>query len=60
MDKIEFRNREEAQVENFREILLAMARDMRVILIKLSDQRYNCLPGYSATGEISVGNARDN
>lgn len=41
IDKLEFENKEEAQAENFRKMLLAMARDLRVILIKLADRTHN-------------------
>ena len=41
LDKLEFDTREENQAESFRKMLLAMARDVRVILIKLADRTHN-------------------
>ena len=41
LDKLEFNTREDNQAESFRKMLLAMARDVRVILIKLADRSHN-------------------
>lgn len=41
LDKMRFRSRQEADAESFRKMLLAMARDLRVILIKLADRLHN-------------------
>lgn len=41
LEKLQFTTREENQAESFRKMLLAMARDVRVILIKLADRSHN-------------------
>ena len=41
LDKLHFRDREEAAAESFRKMLLAMSRDLRVIMIKLADRLHN-------------------
>mgnify|MGYP000066420954 FL=1 len=41
LEKLEFHSREHNQAESFRKMLLAMARDVRVILIKLADRTHN-------------------
>lgn len=41
LDKLRFADRQEAAAESFRKMLLAMSRDLRVILIKLADRLHN-------------------
>lgn len=41
LDKLKFRTRQEAEVANFRKMILAMTRDIRVVLIKLADRTHN-------------------
>lgn len=41
LERLQFTTREENQAESFRKMLLAMARDVRVILIKLADRSHN-------------------
>ncbi len=41
LDKLQFSSRQEAAAESFRKMMLAMARDLRVILIKLADRLHN-------------------
>ncbi|MEC9441556.1 MAG: bifunctional (p)ppGpp synthetase/guanosine-3',5'-bis(diphosphate) 3'-pyrophosphohydrolase [Myxococcota bacterium] len=41
LSKINFNTREEAQAANFRKMIIAMSRDLRVILVKLSDRLHN-------------------
>ncbi len=41
LTQIQFESRLEAQAENFRKMLLAMAHDIRVIIIKLADRLHN-------------------
>jgi GTP pyrophosphokinase/guanosine-3',5'-bis(diphosphate) 3'-pyrophosphohydrolase len=54
LDKLQFNTREESQAESFRKMLLAMARDVRVILIKLADRLHNM----RTLGAVSTGKSQ--
>jgi GTP pyrophosphokinase len=41
LDHLQFRSRAEAQAESFRKMMLAMVRDIRVIMVKLADRTHN-------------------
>jgi guanosine-3',5'-bis(diphosphate) 3'-pyrophosphohydrolase len=41
ISKIQFKTKEESQIENFRKMVVAMAKDLRVIIVKLADRMHN-------------------
>ena len=59
IDRIEFQSQADAQAENFRKMLLAMARDVRVILIKLADRLHNMRTLAAVSAERRRGIARE-
>ncbi len=59
LDKLNFADRQEAAAESFRKMLLAMARDLRVILIKLADRLHNMRTLGAQTEEARTRIARE-
>ncbi|MFO7339827.1 MAG: bifunctional (p)ppGpp synthetase/guanosine-3',5'-bis(diphosphate) 3'-pyrophosphohydrolase [Lysobacteraceae bacterium] len=59
LDKLKFRDRQEAVAESFRKMLLAMARDLRVIMIKLADRLHNMRTLGAQSPEARVRIARE-
>jgi GTP pyrophosphokinase len=59
LDKLQFETQQDAQAENFRKMLMAMARDVRVILIKLADRLHNMRTLAAVSPEKSVRIARE-
>jgi GTP pyrophosphokinase/guanosine-3',5'-bis(diphosphate) 3'-pyrophosphohydrolase len=59
LDKLHFNTREESQAESFRKMLLAMARDVRVILIKLADRLHNMRTMQAMAAERRLRIARE-
>src|SRR5688500_7152048 len=59
LEKLQFQDRREAAAESFRKMLLAMARDLRVILIKLADRLHNMRTLGAQTAEARERIARE-
>jgi guanosine-3',5'-bis(diphosphate) 3'-pyrophosphohydrolase len=59
LDKLQFQDRQEAAAESFRKMMLAMARDLRVILIKLADRLHNMRTLGAQTPEARARIARE-
>lgn len=58
--KLQFRSKEEEQAENFRKALLAMSRDIRVMLVKLADRLHNLRTLDALEPEIQALYAQEN
>ena len=56
LDKLQFKSKEEAQAENFRRMFFAMAKDIRVIIIKLADRLHNMrtIDGISHERQVNI------
>ncbi len=59
LDKIEFSNKEERDMENLRKMFLAMAKDIRVIIIKFADRMHNLSTLISMSEEKQREKARE-
>ncbi|MBQ8555778.1 MAG: bifunctional (p)ppGpp synthetase/guanosine-3',5'-bis(diphosphate) 3'-pyrophosphohydrolase [Clostridia bacterium] len=59
LDKLDFADKEEAQAESLRKMILAMAKDIRVVLIKLADRLHNMRTMKFQKAERQVAIARE-
>jgi guanosine-3',5'-bis(diphosphate) 3'-pyrophosphohydrolase len=59
ISKINFKTKEESQAENFRKMVVAMAKDIRVIIVKLADRMHNMLTLQYVSKEKQVKKAQE-
>ena len=59
ISKIKFKTKEESQSENFRKMVVAMAKDIRVIIVKLADRMHNMLTLQYVSKEKQVKKAQE-
>lgn len=59
ISKIKFKSKEETQAENFRKMVVAMAKDIRVIIVKLADRMHNMLTLQYVSKEKQVKKAQE-
>ena len=59
ISKIKFKTKEETQAENFRKMVVAMAKDIRVIIVKLADRMHNMLTLQYVSPEKQVKKAQE-
>ncbi len=59
LDKLQFASKEEEQAENIRKMLVAMAKDIRVIIIKLADRLHNMRSLHYLSHERQIAMAKE-